>query len=40
MVDFRKEHSISDQQLQKVIEDHALRLQGVVEGKTDVNFTF
>ena len=36
MVDFRKEHSISDQQLQKVIEDHALRLQGVVEGKTDV----
>ena len=36
MVDFRKEHSISDQQLQKVIEDHALRLKGVVEGKTDV----
>lgn len=36
MVDYKKENSLSDQELKKITENYASMLLGVVEGKTDV----
>ena len=36
MVEYKKENSLSDQELKKITENYASMLLGVVEGKTDV----